>query len=51
MISPSQFVEQSGDLTAVSFRFLSSLFNKINDLQAQVNTLKTRLDGTPGAPP
>jgi hypothetical protein len=40
MIGPAQFVQPNGDLTAVSFRFLNSLFRSIQDLQGQVTTLQ-----------
>ena len=40
MISPQQFVQPSGDLTAVSFRFLNSLFRSIQQLEGQVTTLQ-----------
>ena len=52
-ISPiNAFTEPgSGLLTPISFRFLHSLLAQINSLQTQVNTLKNRLDNTPGAPP
>ena len=43
MIGPQQFVYGDGDLTAVSFRFLNSMFNSVQQLQADVATLQQRL--------
>lgn len=44
MITPGDFVDPpSGDLTAVSFRFLNSLFNCIRKLESEVATLQQRL--------
>jgi hypothetical protein len=40
MIGPQQFVQPSGDLTAVSFRFLNSLYRAIQQLEGQVTTLQ-----------
>lgn len=40
MITPQQFVQPSGDLTAVSFRFLNSLFRAIQQLEGQMTTLQ-----------
>ena len=43
MISPQQFVQPSGDLTAVSFRFLNSLYRSIQQLEGQVTTLQANV--------
>jgi hypothetical protein len=40
MISPNGFVQPTGDLTAISFRFLHSLFSAIQQLEGQVTTLQ-----------
>lgn len=41
MITPMQFVQPNGDLTAVSFRFLHSMFAAIQQLEGAVTTLQT----------
>lgn len=44
MISPANaFVEPDGAPTAVSFRFLHSMFNCIQHLESEVATLQQRL--------
>ena len=50
MIGAADFVQPGGDLTPVSFRFLASMFQAIQQLQTaaatlqtQVNTLQARL--------
>lgn len=43
MISQLDFVDGNGNLTAVSFRFLNSLFESVQRLQAEVQTLQQRL--------
>lgn len=44
MITPREFVDPlSGDLTAVSFRFLNSMFNCIRHLESEMATLQQRL--------
>lgn len=44
MIGPNEFVAPlSGDLTAISFRFLNSLFTSIKQLETQVAALQQRL--------
>jgi len=44
MIAPiSQFVDSEGVLKPVSFRFLFDVFNQINQLQMDVQTLQQRL--------
>lgn len=49
MIGPQEFVQPSGDLTAVSFRFLAGLLTMVQQLQADVATLQQRLT-TAGIP-
>jgi hypothetical protein len=44
MIAPmNPFVDSQGVLSGVSFRFLFDLFNQINQLKAEVQTLQQRL--------
>jgi hypothetical protein len=40
MIGPNGFVQPTGDLTAVSFRFLNGLFRAVQTLEGQVATLQ-----------
>lgn len=50
MVAPmNNFVDATGTLTPVSFRFLHSLFRCIQDLEEEVDTLKQRL-ATAGIP-
>ena len=44
MIGPMQFVQPGGDLTPVSFRFLASMFQAIQQLQTTAATLQARVD-------
>jgi hypothetical protein len=44
MIAPlNPFVDKEGMLSGVSFRFLFDLFNQVNQLKAEVQTLQQRL--------
>ena len=43
MISTLDFVDAEGNLNALSFRFLNSLFNCIHKLESEVATLQQRL--------
>jgi hypothetical protein len=40
MVTAIGFVQPSGDLTAVSFRFLFGLFNAVRQLEGQVTALQ-----------
>lgn len=39
----NQFTDGNGQLTPVAYRFLFNLFNQMKDLQAQIDTINTRL--------
>lgn len=43
MVSILDFVDGEGNLNAVSFRFLNSLFNCVHRLESEVATLQQRL--------
>lgn len=43
MIPQAGFVDATGDLAPVSFRFLNSMFNCIRHLEGEVATLQQRL--------
>lgn len=50
MIAPSNaFVDPAGQLTGLSFRFLFEVWQAVNSLQAQINTINQRLT-TAGIP-
>ena len=44
MIAPSNaFVDTTGQLTGLSFRFLFEVWTAVNSLQSQINTINQRL--------
>jgi hypothetical protein len=51
MIAVAGFVQPSGDLTAVSFRFLFGLFNAIRQLEGQVTALQATVQELQGRVP